>query len=285
MFICCTDVHQVLNEFLCLIGELRTEANRYVTVRATTYVLLSISVTFRPWECQGRWSFLFLWSPLPNLSIISIISFAVFVFSWSPILERWNRRFESHSRHGCLYSVRLICVCVQCVGRGLVTGWSLVQGVLPTVYRIKKLKNRQGPTKGCRAIDTCFLDLPTWWSGVGRSIWNSTLLWDFRVLTTVKKMTDFWDVTLKLSLWRTMKAHRVVRRRGSHIFYTIGTQMAVRLSALRACRPLPPGRFLVLISVRRWIDPRAIVRLEGLGQLKNPMTSSGNEPVTFRLVE
>jgi hypothetical protein len=28
----------------------------------------------------------------------------------------------------------------------------------------------------------------------------------------------------------------------------------------------------------------AIVQLEGLGQLKNPMTSSGIEPVTFRLV-
>jgi hypothetical protein len=28
----------------------------------------------------------------------------------------------------------------------------------------------------------------------------------------------------------------------------------------------------------------AIVRLEGLDQLKNPMTSSGFEPATFRLV-
>jgi hypothetical protein len=28
----------------------------------------------------------------------------------------------------------------------------------------------------------------------------------------------------------------------------------------------------------------AVVRLEGLGQLKNPMISSGIEPATFRLV-
>jgi hypothetical protein len=48
-------------------------------------------------------------------------------------------------------------VCLFCVvldiGRGLATGWSPVQGVLPTVYRIKKLKRGQGPTKGYRAID------------------------------------------------------------------------------------------------------------------------------------
>jgi hypothetical protein len=60
--------------------------------------------------------------------------------------------------------------------------------------------------------------------------------------------------------------------------------MAVRLSALRTGRPLPPGRFLVLISVRGWINSRAVVRLEGLGHLKNPITSSGVEPATFRLV-
>jgi hypothetical protein len=30
--------------------------------------------------------------------------------------------------------------------------------------------------------------------------------------------------------------------------------------------------------------PGAIVRVEGLGQLKNPTTLSGIEPVTFRLV-
>jgi hypothetical protein len=76
-----------------------------------------------------------------------------------------------------------------------------------------------------------------------------------------------------------MEVHRVARRRGS--------QKAVRLSALRAGhhRPPPiPGGFQVLISVGGWVDPRVIVRLEGLCQFKNPMTSSGIKPATFQLV-
>jgi hypothetical protein len=39
-----------------------------------------------------------------------------------------------------------------------------------------------------------------------------------------------------------VEAHGVVRRRGLHIFYTIGTQMAVRFSTSRAGRPLPPSK-------------------------------------------
>jgi hypothetical protein len=52
--------------------------------------------------------------------------------------------------------------------------------------------------------------------------------------------------------------------------------MAVRLSAPRTGHPLPTGRFPVLIYVRGWVGPRAIVRLEGLGQLKKFNDLIGN---------
>jgi hypothetical protein len=54
-------------------------------------------------------------------------------------VKHWDRWFESHSRHVQYISVHSVFV-LSCVGSDLVTDWSLVQGVVPTVYEIKKLK-------------------------------------------------------------------------------------------------------------------------------------------------
>jgi hypothetical protein len=58
------------------------------------------------------------------------------------------------------------------------------------------------------------------------------------------------------------------------IYIYIFIYIYIGMSALCVGRFLPPEKSLVLIFVRGWVDPVAIVRLEGLSKLKDS-TSSG----------
>jgi hypothetical protein len=119
-----------------------------ITVAFDTIVALAIPLVplLTSWSVMWRKEYLWNCSVLQRVHLPNAVKISVTIFNrpvtccrskWPCGLRRgswpvgcWDRGVESRSRHGCL---SLVCVVLSCVGRGLATGWSLVQGVLPYV--------------------------------------------------------------------------------------------------------------------------------------------------------
>ena len=109
----------------------------------------------------------------------------------------------------------------------------------------------------------------TSWHSVDVSVWwgSSCVFSSFPKCTVQKMLSHYRPRRLRLPEFLDSRCMNVVT-----------------LSALRTGHLYPQERSLVLISVGGWIDPRAIMRPEGLRHWKISVILLGIEPMTFRLV-
>ena len=115
----------------------------------------------------------------------------------------------------------------------------------------------------------------------------STILECHRFLSIQKSENQvtmhIYILKVKQSRYRPGVVQRVPGSWGSQISWQ-RHRVVVRLSALRTARLYPQEMHLALIPVRGCVDPKVIVRPEGLCHWKMPMTPSGIEPANFSFV-